>query len=89
MAFADYASLEKLQTLSHRFRDEIAEFLQGNIAELKEKIVSVSWDEDEYTADEIVHHIIAHEIHHIGQLSIWSRELNLNPVPASYIGRNF
>ncbi|HDR5875335.1 TPA: damage-inducible protein DinB, partial [Bacillus anthracis] len=28
-----------------------------------------------------------HEIHHIGQLSIWARELNLRPVSANLIGR--
>ena len=87
--FADYATLEKVKTLSHRLRDEIAEFLQESFAEIKEKVVSVPWDEDVYTVDEIVHHIIAHEIHHIGQLSIWSRELDLNPVAANYIGRDF
>ncbi|MED4128391.1 DinB family protein [Shouchella miscanthi] len=35
----------------------------------------------------IMRHIIAHEIHHIGQLSIWARELDLKPVSANVIGR--
>ncbi len=30
-------------------------------------------------------HLIAHEIHHIGQLSIWSREMGIEPVSASLI----
>lgn len=54
---------------------------------MREKLVSVSWDEDKYTVDDILHHIITHEIHHIGQLSVWARELELNPVPANFIGR--
>ncbi|QWH42653.1 hypothetical protein EXW53_12305 [Bacillus mycoides] len=36
---------------------------------------------------EVLRHVIVHEIHHIGQLSIWARELNLQPVSANLIGR--
>ncbi|PLR86418.1 hypothetical protein CVD25_07745 [Bacillus canaveralius] len=28
----------------------------------------------------VIQHVITHEIHHIGQLSIWSRELGIKPV---------
>ncbi|PGV72629.1 damage-inducible protein DinB [Bacillus thuringiensis] len=87
--FADYDTLERVKSLSDRFRNEIAEFLKKNLDELKEKAVCVAWDEDKYTVEEILHHIIAHEIHHIGQLSVWSREIELNPVPANFIGRKF
>lgn len=31
-----------------------------------------------YTKGEILRHLIAHEIHHMGQLSIWVRDLGLN-----------
>ncbi|WWS86923.1 DinB family protein [Sporosarcina psychrophila] len=87
--FADYDTPEKVKSLSVRFRNEIAEFLKINLDELKEKVICVPWDEDKYTVEEILHHIIAHEIHHIGQLSVWSRELELIPVPANFIGRKF
>ncbi len=86
--FTDYNTLEKVKSLSDKLRDEIAEFLNTNLGHLKEKLVSVSWDKDQYTFDEILHHIITHEVHHIGQLSVWSRELGLSPVSASFIGRN-
>ena len=84
--FANYDTIEKVKSLSNRFQIEVAEFLE-NSDEIKEKVVSVPWDEDKYTVEEILHHIITHEIHHIGQLSVWSRELELNPVPANFIGR--
>nr|WP_276540372.1 DinB family protein [Salipaludibacillus agaradhaerens] len=87
--FADYKTLEKVKSLSNTCRIEIAELLKTNLNELKEELVSVSWDEGEYTGDDILHHIIAHEIHHIGQLSIWARELELSPVTANFIGRKF
>ncbi|WP_234402441.1 DinB family protein [Oceanobacillus damuensis] len=87
--FADYNTLEEVKYLSNTFRIEVAEFLKTNIDELKEKLIRVPWDDVEYTVDEIIHHIIAHEIHHIGQLSIWARELDISPVTANFIGREF
>ena len=39
------------------------------------------------TWGEVMRHIIVHEIHHIGQLSIWARELGRKPVSANLIGR--
>ncbi|WP_397538681.1 DinB family protein [Rummeliibacillus pycnus] len=87
--FADYDTPKKVKSLSDRFRNEIAEFLKINLDELKEKVVCVAWDEDKYPVEEILHHIIAHEIHHIGQLSVWSRELELTPVTTNFIGRKF
>lgn len=85
--FADYNTMEKVKTLSSTFRTEIVAFLKANLDEIKGKLISVPWDEDQYTVDEILHHIIVHEIHHVGQLSIWARELDLNPVTANFIGR--
>ncbi|MFC4098654.1 DinB family protein [Paenibacillus xanthanilyticus] len=40
-----------------------------------------------FTFGEVMRHVIAHEIHHIGQLSIWARELGLQPPSANFIGR--
>ncbi|MEC5424753.1 DinB family protein [Virgibacillus sp. C22-A2] len=85
--FADYNTPEKVKSLSDTFRNEIVVSLKTILEESKDKLVNVSWDENEYTKDEILHHIIAHEIHHIGQLSVWARELDLSPVPANFIGR--
>ncbi|RXI96388.1 DUF664 domain-containing protein [Anaerobacillus alkaliphilus] len=86
--FVDYHSLEKVRSLSEQFQKEIVEFMKINLRERKMELVNVPWDNDTYTVDEILHHIIAHEIHHIGQLSIWARELELKPVSANFIGRN-
>ncbi|WP_100011545.1 DinB family protein [Lentibacillus sediminis] len=87
--FDDYNSVEKLKSLSDKFRNDIVESIPTNSDENNNKLVSIPWDEDTYTKSEILHHIIAHEIHHIGQLSVWARELELSPVSASFIGRDF
>ena len=84
--FAHYDTPEKVKSLSDKFQIEIVEFLK-NIDPLKKKVVSVPWDEDQYTVEEILHHTIAHEIPHMGQLSVWSREIELSPVSANFIGR--
>lgn len=83
--FRNYETLEKVQLISDELRDENAKFLYSNFD--MNKMVSVPWDKAKYTIDEILHHIVAHEIHHIGQLSIWARELNLAPIQAHFIGR--
>mgnify|MGYP003446068105 CR=1 FL=1 len=36
----------------------------------------------------IIAHLITHEIHHIGQLSVWAREIGLKPVSSDLITRN-
>lgn len=86
--FEDYMSVEKLRDLSHEFRAEVKPFLEESSSELDDKTISVYWNPgDIYTYGEIARHVIAHEIHHIGQLSIWSRELGVQPVSANLIGR--
>ncbi|WP_079508797.1 DinB family protein [Mesobacillus jeotgali] len=87
--FADYNTLKKVKSLSDKLHTEIVEFLKTNMDDVKEKSVSVPWDEAKYAVNDILHHIIAHEIHHIGQLSIWSREVELQPVSSNFVGRNF
>ncbi|MGN7478563.1 DinB family protein [Solibacillus silvestris] len=84
--FDEYNTLEKVKSLSDKARKEIVEFFKTN-SDSKEKFVRVSWDEEKYTSEEILHHIITHEIHHVGQISIWARELEISPVPANFIGR--
>lgn len=85
--FENYATLEKVTALSNQFRTEIKEFLYKDLASFEDKIVTVPWDEQPYMKSEILRHIIAHEIHHIGQLSVWARELDIQPVSANFVGR--
>lgn len=79
--------LKRFNSLSDKLHIEIVEFLKTNLDDLKEQSVSVPWDEAKYAVNDILHHIIAHEIHHIGQLSVWSRELELQPVSSNFVGR--
>ncbi|MFD1736337.1 DinB family protein [Bacillus salitolerans] len=86
--YSEYNSLEMVRALSETCRNEILDYLRVIIPNKDNKPIRVSWDQENYTKDEILHHIIAHEIHHIGQLSVWARELNLKPITANFIGRS-
>nr|WP_276562605.1 DinB family protein [Bacillus sonorensis] len=50
-------------------------------------MVKASWSEEAYTQGDILRHLIAHKIHHIGQISVWAGEMNSVPVSASYVER--
>ncbi|MFH3698875.1 DinB family protein, partial [Acinetobacter baumannii] len=79
----EYQSIQKVKALSDLYNRELEEFLQVWSANLEGKILKASWADKTYTYGEVLRHVIVHEIHHIGQLSIWARELNLQPVSAN------
>ncbi|WP_310833285.1 DinB family protein [Paenibacillus pedocola] len=88
--FADYNTLERVRALDARFRPEVEAFvLAWNEGMERNIFKDVRQDGSEVTDGwgEIMRHVIAHEIHHIGQLSIWARELGKAPISANLIGR--
>ncbi|WP_064093504.1 DinB family protein [Rossellomorea aquimaris] len=79
----DYSNNTKLLTNS---------FLVGWNIEIEQKEIRKKRKNGEmisFTFKKILQHIIAHEIHHIGQLSIWARELGEKPVSSDLIFREF
>ncbi|KRE33973.1 damage-inducible protein DinB [Paenibacillus sp. Soil522] len=82
-----YKSIQQLRDLSDSWRTEIQLFLETWKNDFEHEIVTVPWTEGRYTKGEILRHVIAHEIHHMGQLSIWVRDLGFQPVSANVIGR--
>lgn len=85
--YSDDLDLEFIRQLSDQYRGEIKDFLDHWTADLEERQILAPWSKHTYTHGEILRHVIAHEIHHMGQLSVWSRELGLQPVSANFIGR--
>ncbi|MGG6311718.1 DinB family protein [Paenibacillus macerans] len=84
--FKQYMSLELVKKLAASFHTEVEDFLRTWSDEMDGIPVIDPWGR-ELTRGEILRHVIAHEIHHIGQLSIWSRELGLVPVSPNFIER--
>lgn len=87
LQFKDYQSIQKVKALSDLYKRELEDFLQLWSSSFECKILKASWTDKTYTYGEVLRHVIVHEIHHIGQISIWARELNLQPVSANLIGR--
>ncbi|MCC3376116.1 DinB family protein [Cohnella sp. REN36] len=88
--FESYASLQKVMDLSARFHEEVRPFVLSWTHEMEWKELSEFTPEGKpfsFKYGEIMRHVIAHEIHHIGQLSVWSREMGKVPVTANFIRR--
>lgn len=86
--YEDYMSLEQIRALSNDCRPAIQAFLQQWTPEYEGKLAQANWLGDEsFTHGEVLRHVIAHEIHHVGQLSVWIRELQLTPPSANFIRR--
>jgi uncharacterized damage-inducible protein DinB len=89
-SFESYRGLEQVRKLDAAFRPEVEEFVQSwDVSmdtrpfcdpEMDIKMAVESWGE-------VMRHAIAHEIHHIGQLSVWSREVGKKPVSADLLGK--
>jgi uncharacterized damage-inducible protein DinB len=85
--FENYQTLEQVKELSDSWIQETSSFFDECSVDCDNEFVAVPWTEGRYTKGEILRHIIAHEIHHMGQLSIWAREIGLQPISANVIGR--
>lgn len=88
--FDEYRNLEKVIQLDRQFRPEVEEFVYAWNDSMERRPFYDSRPGATVTVHawgEVMRHVIAHEIHHIGQLSIWSREVGKVPASANVIGR--
>lgn len=88
--FEKYATLEKVVDLSNLFHVEVEQFVLEWTELDEEREIMDSNELGEIFKlkhGEVMRHIVAHEIHHIGQLSVWARELDLVPINSNYIRR--
>ena len=88
--FEEYKSLNKVKELDAQFHLEVEDFVNKWEPSMENRLFYDTLPDGRIETDtwgEIIRHTIAHEIHHIGQLSIWARELGKYPVSANLIGR--
>lgn len=88
--FEECASLQQVIDLSNQYRKDVEPFVRSWSSEMESLTFSEtnsSGQTENFKYGEIMRHIIAHEIHHIGQLSIWARELGKKPITANLIRR--
>lgn len=86
--FDKYKDLQSISILSNQLREEIKGYLNHWTYEEADEKIYPSWMQESYSKEEILKHLIVHEVHHIGQISIWARELGVTPASSNFIGRN-
>jgi len=89
-SFEGYQSLEKVKELDALFKEEVSSFVQGWDNGYENELLQETRQDgsvETLTWGEVMRHTIVHEIHHVGQLSIWSREIGKQPVSANLIGK--
>ncbi|MBS4197135.1 DinB family protein [Lederbergia citri] len=88
--FEEFNSLKRVRELDAKFKPEVEEFVLNWDESMENNLLHDTLPDGRIVTDtwgEVMRHVIAHEIHHIGQLSIWARELGIKPVSANLIGR--
>lgn len=83
----DYKTIEDVIELHQKLHPEVEEFVNRWTDPMGEKTLVLVDDGESFNYEEVMNHILAHEIHHIGQLSVWSRELGVAPITANLIRR--
>ena len=84
--------LSDIRAYSAFVKSHTQKFIEQLPSDYENRIIKVkrrNGDVIKFTQKKILAHIITHEIHHIGQLSIRARELNLKPVSSDLIFRDF
>jgi uncharacterized damage-inducible protein DinB len=82
----EFKSIDDVIKLHNDWHEEVERFVTEWKEEMSSQILELD-DGRSFTYGEVVNHIIVHEIHHIGQLSVWARELGSTPISANLIGR--
>lgn len=90
-SFERFNTLEKIIQLDNKFRPEVEEFVNLWNESMETRPFFDPQPNGRVDVDawgEVMRHVIAHQIHHIGQLSIWAREIGKKPVSANVIGKS-
>ena len=89
-SFENYKTLEEVRSLDNQFRTEVKEFVEAWHESMEKRPFLDPQPDGSIAIDtwgEVMRHVIAHQIHHMGQLSIWAREVGRKPVSANVIGK--
>ncbi len=87
--FERQVSLDQVVSLSRKLHPVVSDFVSNwtDTQERQTVTVTVTGQAETFRYGEVLRHVIAHEIHHIGQLSVWAREFGREPVTANLIRR--
>lgn len=86
--FHSQKSLEEIKEFSLLCRQRVEKFINDFSPEMEKSILRGTRRNGEqyvFTYGEVLRHIMIHEVHHMGQLSVWAREIGLKPVNSDFI----
>ncbi|MCR8644356.1 DinB family protein [Paenibacillus sp. N1-5-1-14] len=86
--FEEYMTLEKVMELDAKFRLDVEPFVQAWDDSYETRLFDVeSPNGGEFieTWGVLMRHVIAHQIHHLGQISVWARGIDKKPVSPNLI----
>lgn len=86
--FEMYGSLDQVRALDRRLRLDVEAFVTAWDPSMETRPLPLTRPDGTsqlHAWGEVMRHSIAHEIHHIGQLSVWAREIGRAPVSANLI----
>ena len=79
----DYSTF--VQTYTESLIEKLPSDYENKIIEIQRRDGTIL----KFTQKKILAHMITHEVHHIGQLSVWAREMQRKPVSSDLIIRNY
>lgn len=85
-------TLQDVKDFSHSTKSVVENFILSWEKEKEDRLLHIIKKDGtvlSFTYGKVIRHLISHEIHHIGQLSIWARELDRKPVNSDLIIRNY
>ncbi|MDD7886211.1 DinB family protein [Flavivirga sp. 57AJ16] len=88
--FNDYKTLDKIKRLSNNNHEAVKYVVRRITTDYEYQILEIktlNGDKIICTYGEALRHIIAHEIHHMGQISVWTREIGIKPINVNLIHR--
>lgn len=83
-------NLEDVINFSNETKQNTYDFIQRWISIQDNQVLKITNKKGityTFSYEKILLHIISHETHHIGQLSIWSREIGIKPVSSDILFR--
>ncbi|XXM71113.1 DinB family protein [Lysinibacillus sphaericus] len=90
--YHDSQTLEEMIDYSYRTKISTTNLLKIENAALNEKTLSIKTRKGntyDFPFKKVLLHIVTHEVHHIGQLSVWAREIGKEPVSSDLIFRKW
>ncbi|MGF3102794.1 DinB family protein [Rossellomorea sp. DUT-2] len=88
--FHTISSLDEVIEFSETTRQQTESFLSlwtSSYGKKEFNMTSRSGRTYNFTYKKVMQHVVTHEIHHIGQLSVWAREIGKKPVSSDFIFR--